>query len=115
MCYTLLPFEPGPGFGDQLQRFIALDGRPVTARSRVNSHVAQHKGATVYCYKIKRIKKVSKDSIEPKRENFHFSEANMSRTSSSTGMISTLLESGFQHVSFRVELNLLELEVLEIF
>ena len=57
-----------------------------------------------------------KDSIDfgPKREKFHFSEANISRTKRSRGMISTLLESGFQPFSKRVEDNLLELLVLEI-
>ena len=60
--------------------------------------------------------KVELDSIDfgPKREKFHFSEANISRTKRSRGMISTVLESGFQPLSKTVEDNLLELPVLEI-
>ena len=56
------------------------------------------------------------DSIDfgPKREKFHFSLANISRTRRSRGMISTPLESGFQPVSMRVEVDLLERKVLEI-
>ena len=59
---------------------------------------------------------LEKDSIDfgPKREKFHFSLANISRTRRSRGMISTPLESGFQPVSMRVEVDLPERKVLEI-